>query len=697
MQERETISTQYPQQGSQQPDAQRRTQLAIRAIMFGFVFTIIAAVSYQPLYRQTGAWQILLAVGGITLGTLCLVPALRAARQGQLERAGYWALAAVFATFGIGELAWADATLVQVTSAVALMILAGSIFLPQQWILWGTSISVYIVYTLLVNSVPLWTRFEIIRVQPVTQVTPLPLVLLLIWLIASTLWSRSIRNRLLIGFGVIALLLAPAIGVFSAYRALQDGQDQVAAQLESVATLKEAEIQTWINTLQSHLVTWGTGPDTIPDIRAIQDESMTGSEYWDAYSRLSQQMRQLIYLTGLFEEMLLIDLQGEVILATNPTREGDDYSGETYFSQGMAGPYVEPPYYRPTLDRAPSPSQVSMTFSRPMLDRSGRVVAVLVGRANFETLNALMLERAGLGETGQTYLVGANYAVLTLERKEIGVTFVRTQATEAAIEGGVGGSDIYEGYHGDTVIGVYHWLPELEMVLLAEQDQSEILGTIYETWAINAGLVAVLVLLAIVLALVITRSIAAPLANLAEVTARMAEGELETTAIEAREDEIGKLSQAFDSMTFQMRGLIDSLEHRVAARTQELERRSSFLEASTEVARAAASILDTDRLIEQVVVLIRERFNLYYVGLFLLDEARRWAVMRAGTGEAGQAMLARDHRLEVGDGSMIGWSIANRQARIAQEAGADAVRLATPELPATRSEAALPLQSRADA
>jgi GAF domain-containing protein len=56
-------------------------------------------------------------------------------------------------------------------------------------------------------------------------------------------------------------------------------------------------------------------------------------------------------------------------------------------------------------------------------------------------------------------------------------------------------------------------------------------------------------------------------------------------------------------------------------------------------------------------------------------------------------MQARGHRIRVGQG-MIGWSIANQQARVAGEAGGDAVRLATAELPETRAEAALPLTSR---
>jgi GAF domain-containing protein len=129
------------------------------------------------------------------------------------------------------------------------------------------------------------------------------------------------------------------------------------------------------------------------------------------------------------------------------------------------------------------------------------------------------------------------------------------------------------------------------------------------------------------------------------------------------------------------------------AHTHELEKRSTQLEASAEVGRAATSILEIERLIQQVVELIRERFGLYYVGLFLTDEAGEWAVLRAGTGEPGQAMLSRGHRIKVGEG-MVGWSVAHAQARVALEATEDAVRLATAELPDTRSEAALPLHSR---
>ncbi len=127
------------------------------------------------------------------------------------------------------------------------------------------------------------------------------------------------------------------------------------------------------------------------------------------------------------------------------------------------------------------------------------------------------------------------------------------------------------------------------------------------------------------------------------------------------------------------------------------EKRALLLQTAAEVSRAASSILDPDELIRQVVQLARERFDLYYAGLFLVDESGRWAVLRAGTGEAGQKMLEQGHKLEIGGASMIGWCIANKRARIALDVGAEAVRFDNPFLPETRSELALPLISRGEA
>jgi GAF domain-containing protein/HAMP domain-containing protein len=197
----------------------------------------------------------------------------------------------------------------------------------------------------------------------------------------------------------------------------------------------------------------------------------------------------------------------------------------------------------------------------------------------------------------------------------------------------------------------------------------------------------VLTLLAVGLSIFISRSIILPIRQLVEATQRIAGGDLAARAQVETSDEIGTLAGTFNAMAAQLQEVIGTLEQRVAERTQGLE-------TAAEVARATTSVLDPDQLLRQVVDLARERFNLYYVGLFLLDEERKFAVLRAGTGDAGQQMLAQGHRLEVGGESMIGQSVARSEARIALDVGEEAARFDNPFLPETRSEMALPLRSR---
>ena len=122
-----------------------------------------------------------------------------------------------------------------------------------------------------------------------------------------------------------------------------------------------------------------------------------------------------------------------------------------------------------------------------------------------------------------------------------------------------------------------------------------------------------------------------------------------------------------------------------------MAKRTIQLQTAADVARAATSILNINELLPKVVELIRNHFEYYYVGIFLIDETAEWAVLRAATGKMGEQMIQKTHRLKLEDSSMVGWCITHEQARIALDVGEDAVRFANPLLPLTRSEIALPL------
>jgi serine phosphatase RsbU (regulator of sigma subunit)/putative methionine-R-sulfoxide reductase with GAF domain len=130
--------------------------------------------------------------------------------------------------------------------------------------------------------------------------------------------------------------------------------------------------------------------------------------------------------------------------------------------------------------------------------------------------------------------------------------------------------------------------------------------------------------------------------------------------------------------------------------TEQTARRAVQLQTAAEVSRTATSVLDLDTLLQQVVELVQQRFDLYYVGLFLVSSETdgTWAKLRAASGEAGRQMLDQGHRLKVGGESMIGQCVTDHQSRIALDVGKEAVRFNNPLLPETHSEMALPLITR---
>jgi signal transduction histidine kinase len=123
-------------------------------------------------------------------------------------------------------------------------------------------------------------------------------------------------------------------------------------------------------------------------------------------------------------------------------------------------------------------------------------------------------------------------------------------------------------------------------------------------------------------------------------------------------------------------------------------RRAKLLKAATQVSRNVSSILDPDELLPRTVDIICDAYEFYYAGIFLVEthaDGKRWAVLKAGRGRAGEIMIGHGHKLEVGGRSMIGACTKLNEARIALDVGREAVWFNNPFLPDTRSEMALPL------
>jgi len=117
----------------------------------------------------------------------------------------------------------------------------------------------------------------------------------------------------------------------------------------------------------------------------------------------------------------------------------------------------------------------------------------------------------------------------------------------------------------------------------------------------------------------------------------------------------------------QLHDVSDHLEQKVIIRAQQLERHSTRLAAGAEVSRALSAVRDPDELLQQAASLIQDKLDFEYVGVYILDQARRFGTLQAAADRSGLQLPAKERPPVVGDDSLVGWCLTHSQARIQQD------------------------------
>ncbi len=237
-------------------------------------------------------------------------------------------------------------------------------------------------------------------------------------------------------------------------------------------------------------------------------------------------------------------------------------------------------------------------------------------------------------------------------------------------------------------------------------ESGQVLSIPFGNMVRNIGLWALLVVIFAALAAIpLSSGLTAPIRRLMAVAEAITSGNMNSRANIETEDEFGVLAGAINQMTSELQQNLTNLEQRVSERTRDLEKRSNQLQAVAEIGRAAATLRNIDELLSTVTRLISERFGFYHAGIFLLEEQNinrkdsvdekgvRYAVLRAANSEGGQRMLARGHKLRVGQQGIVGYVTGTGNPRITLDVGEDSKFFDNPDLPETNSEMALALKS----
>jgi GAF domain-containing protein len=422
------------------------------------------------------------------------------------------------------------------------------------------------------------------------------------------------------------------------------------------------------------------------------------------------------------ESVAVLSLDGLNISDTRITGQGGDESETACFETPVR---TKQPYVSPVLF-GPGPQDALLCFSAPVIDETGEVIGVLRMHYNAEILQELVARNNGLAgpdSFGVLFDEDHFYLAHGTDREMLYRSVARLPSSRLAqlqAAGRLPGRPVEELSTGqvqlrqsllkarqtplfttegmlseDRVSQTATVAVHKQPWLVAFFQPQDVLVAPADAQARAVSVLAVVIAgVAVAVALSASRFLAQPIHSLTQTAAQVAAGDLTVKAEVQADDEIGTLAATFNTMTGQLHDLIGGLEQRVAERTRDLERRSLQLQAAAEVGSAAASMYTLDELLPQVTHLVSERFGFYHAGIFLLDSTGEYAVLRAANSPGGERMLARGHRLKVGEVGIVGYVTSKGEPRIALDVGEDAVYFDNPDMPETRSEMALPLRAR---
>ncbi|MDZ4765611.1 MAG: ATP-binding protein [Chloroflexota bacterium] len=354
---------------------------------------------------------------------------------------------------------------------------------------------------------------------------------------------RSIRASFVLAFVLAVFIPAVIIGILNAVSGVQSSIVNAEEQLEANAVLKAAQINLWLDGLLADSERLSQDENLVLLARQALPDSPFPTRRAAATQELAQIFDAQMVEQSPFNQLFLYDLERRLIIK----REAVDTPAHGLFPlpRSSSEATILPPRYDTTAKES-----IVILF-QPIQDR-GEPIAILGVSAPLEQIYALLTQRGGLGETGESYLIDNYSALLTPSRFNgypIGTTNVRTEGAEIALDGSSGIST-YPDYRVETVIGNYRWLPQLNAALLVERDRTEVLAPIVNT-LIASTLVTVLSVVIVLLAALyfVERRVTLPLVQLSQSAQQIAEGNYQMKVNIQRGDEIGVLANTFNLMS----------------------------------------------------------------------------------------------------------------------------------------------------
>lgn len=378
------------------------------------------------------------------------------------------------------------------------------------------------------------------------------------------------------------------------FSGLRDDMTVVAAANRTRSALEEFEAgwqaigESPLEALQNSYITDNPNP---AGSKHLLDEGQGNIAYDLAHGLYHPDFRLLLEVKGLYD-IFLVSKDGDVIysvykesdFATNLLQgQWKDTGIADAFRAVMASPEqgkIHNSAYRPY---APSNDAPAIFFSTAILDNGGSFAGALIFQAPSSQFNKIMQESGGLGETGETYLVGPDGFLISDSRFTAEPTALSAKTDSEPFRKSIAGESGVQtatDFRGRVVLSAYQPLQvgDERWTVMAEKTMAEIEAPLNDAMVSNAVVAIVVLLVVSVIGFVVSRTVSVPIIRLTGIMGHLVDGQLDTEVTgRERRDEIGRMAdavQTFKENAIKVRALEE--EQRQAAERAETEKRAAM-------------------------------------------------------------------------------------------------------------------------
>ncbi|UVS70122.1 methyl-accepting chemotaxis protein [Nitrososphaera viennensis] len=426
--------------------------------------------------------------------------------------------------------------------------------------------------------------------------------------------SNSLNGRLISLFIAMSVVPLAAIAVLS-FNSAQDAlSNKISNELHSLAVSRMEAVKILNEMRLQQASTFASG-ERVQDLFQLYNAKEAGasideSQLKEASSTLMGEFSEFKEATGGdkdgFYKIKTVSMHGTVFYSSSDGSEvGKSIAQDPNFQKAKQQPVSFVEYDAARKEGA-------RTIIVPVTAHGGQdTIGVVYASVPTHVASQILLNREGLGESGETYLVNSEGLMISESRFVEGAAFnqrVNTLPVTECFEKGTVVNGIYPDYRGIPVYGASACVKDAGIVLLAEYDVAEINAPITQLQNQYLLLGGPIVGAVGVAAFFISRSISRPIAVISRAAQNVSKGDLTVKMGEVKsKDEIGILSKSFTDMIGNIRELvkqaqdnsitISSTAEQMAASTEEVN--ASINQVSTSVQQIAKGTQDQAKRLEE--------------------------------------------------------------------------------------------------